>query len=63
MPKLLRVYRVAEILDCTKRNIYMLIESQALQAVRLGARGIRITNESLQEYLKKFANNHQKDSF
>lgn len=59
MGKLLRVYRVAELLDCSKRYIYALIESGKLDMVRLGPRGIRITSESLQIYLKNHQNNSQ----
>lgn len=53
MGKLLRVYRVAEILDCCKSQIYALIKSGDLSVVRLGERGIRIKEYSVQEYLRK----------
>jgi excisionase family DNA binding protein len=51
MTKLLRVYRVAELLDCSKSQVYAMIQRQELCAVRLGERGIRITLKSLDNYL------------
>jgi excisionase family DNA binding protein len=51
MGKLLRVHRVAEILDCCKSQIYRMVQRNELTAIRLGPRGIRITAKSLEDYL------------
>lgn len=53
MPKLLKIWRVAEILDCTKQHVYHMIRDGEIVAVKLGLRGIRITQESVSNYLQK----------
>ena len=55
MGKLLHVWRVAEILACSKRTIYRLLQDRKLLAIKLGHRGIRITQESVEDYQR---NNH-----
>ena len=55
MGKLLHVWRVAEMLSCSKRTIYRLHHDDKLLAVKLGRRGIRITEESVIDYQR---NNH-----
>lgn len=53
MGKLLRVYRVAAILDCSKSQVYVLVQRGDLIAVRLGPRGIRITAKSVDEFMAR----------
>ena len=55
MGKLLHVWRVAEMLSCSKRTIYRLLHDDKLLAVKLGRRRIRITMESVIDYQ---SNNH-----
>jgi excisionase family DNA binding protein len=49
----MRIWRVAELLDCSKGFVYGLIKKGDLAVVRLGARGLRVKKDSLQEYLSK----------
>lgn len=53
MSKLLQIWRVAEILDCSKRFVYLLIESGELKSVRLGARGLRVISQSVEKYIEE----------
>jgi len=49
----MRIWRVAELLDCSKGFIYGLIKKGHLEAIRLGPRGLRVKKDSLEEYLAK----------
>jgi excisionase family DNA binding protein len=49
--KLIHVRRAAQIISCTERHIYNMIKSGMLKAVKLGLRGIRITQESINNFL------------
>ncbi len=51
--KLLRVYRIARMLDISKKRVYSLVTEGKLEAVRLGPRQTRITKESLDRYLQR----------
>lgn len=51
MSKLLQIWKVAERLDCSKRYVYTLIELGRLRVVRLGKRGLRVTQESLDKLI------------
>lgn len=53
MTKLLQIKRVAEALDCSKRMVYTLIEIGELKCIRLGIRGLRVDQRSLQDYLER----------
>ncbi|MCX7765725.1 MAG: helix-turn-helix domain-containing protein [Candidatus Sumerlaeia bacterium] len=51
--ELMRVDRVARILDVTKKRVYNLIAEGKLEAVKLGPRQTRITRESLESYINR----------
>ena len=53
MTELLRVYRVAKILDVTKKRVYNLIQEGKLEAIKLGPRQTRITRQSLEDYVER----------
>ena len=53
MEQLLRVPRVAKLLDVSKKRIYNLIHEGKLEAVNLGVRQTRITRESLEAYVER----------
>ena len=47
-PRLLKVQTVAEdYMDCSKRTVWQLIASGALEAVKLGPRTTRVTESSV----------------
>jgi excisionase family DNA binding protein len=50
--RLLYTHRVAKVLDCSRPMVYKLIYKGKLKAVRIGTRGIRISEASLREYIK-----------
>lgn len=51
--ELIRVDRVARILDVTKKRVYNLIAEGKLEAVKLGPRQTRVTRDSLESYLNR----------
>ncbi len=51
--ELIRVDRVARILDVTKKRVYNLIAEGKLEAVKLGPRQTRVTKDSLESYLNR----------
>ena len=53
MEQLIRVPRVAKLLDVSKKRIYNLIQEGKLEAVNLGIRQTRITRESLEVYVER----------
>ena len=53
MSELYRVARVARILDCTRKQVYLLIQKGRLEAVRLGPRQIRITREAIEQLIRE----------
>ena len=53
MEQLIRVPRVAKLLDVSKKRIYNLIAEGKLEAVNLGIRQTRITRESLEAYVER----------
>ncbi|KPL08201.1 hypothetical protein AMJ85_08635 [candidate division BRC1 bacterium SM23_51] len=53
MEQLLRVPRVAKLLDVSKKRVYNLIQEGKLEAVNLGIRQTRITRESLEAYVER----------
>jgi excisionase family DNA binding protein len=53
MDRLLYIHRVAKALDCTRPMVYKLIYERKLKAVRIGKRGIRISEASLQRFLEE----------
>ena len=50
---LLYVATVAKRLSCSKQYIYNLIENGSLQVIRLGPRGIRISEAELEKFIKE----------
>ena len=53
MEQLLRIYRVARILDCTPKNVYNLVKAGRLESVRLRPRQMRVTASSLNRYIRE----------
>jgi len=53
MEQLIRINRVAKLLDVTKKRIYNLVQEGKLEAVNLGVRQMRITRESLERYIER----------
>lgn len=51
MEELWRVYRVAKLLDVSKKRIYQMVQEGKLDAVRLGPRSMRITRESIDRFV------------
>ena len=49
--RLLYVHRVAKILDCSRPMVYKLLYEGKIKAVRIGKRGLRISETSLQKFL------------
>jgi len=49
---LLFVHTVAERLNCSKQYVYNLIENGRLQIIRLGPRGIRVSEFELEEFIR-----------
>lgn len=53
MEQLLRVPRVAKLLDVSKKRVYNLIQEGKLEAINLGVRQTRVTRESLEAYVER----------
>ncbi|MFC1855430.1 helix-turn-helix domain-containing protein [Thermodesulfobacteriota bacterium] len=53
MEKLLYIHRVADMLDCSRPMVYKLIYEGKIKAIRLGKRGIRISEPSLEAFLEE----------
>ena len=51
MAELWRVYRVAKLLDVSKKRIYQMVQEGKIEAVRLGPRSMRITRESIERFI------------
>ncbi len=51
--ELWRVYRVAKLLDVSKKRIYQMVQEGKLDAVRLGPRSMRITRESINRFVEQ----------
>jgi excisionase family DNA binding protein len=43
----------AKILGCSKSMVFVLIQRGELEAYRIGLRGVRVSESSVNEYLKK----------
>jgi excisionase family DNA binding protein len=50
--KYLTMQVVAETLSCTERHVYDLIVEGSLKAIKIGGRAVRISEESLEEFIK-----------
>ena len=53
MAELWRVYRVAKLLDVSKKRIYQMVQEGKIDAVRLGPRSMRITRESIDQFISR----------
>jgi excisionase family DNA binding protein len=51
--ELWRVYRVAKLLDVSKKRIYQMVQEGKIDAVRLGPRSMRITRESIDRFVEQ----------
>ena len=49
----MRVHNVAQLLDCSRKNVYNMIRDGKLEAVRLGPRQIRVPRQAVEELLNK----------
>jgi len=50
--KLMYIHRVAKVLDCSRPMVYKLIYEGKIKAVRIGKRGLRISEESLNGFIE-----------
>jgi len=48
-----RVWRVAKFLDCSRDHVYDLVSSGELISVKIGIKGVRVSQESLDNFLIK----------
>lgn len=51
LAELWRVYRVAKLLDVSRKRIYQMVQEGKLDAVRLGPRSMRITRDSIDRFV------------
>lgn len=51
--KYITIRKVAEILSCTERHIYDLIVAGSLQAIKVGSRAVRVSEQSLCKFIEK----------
>jgi excisionase family DNA binding protein len=49
--KYIKVQSVAETLSCTDQYVYMLVQQGSLKAIKIGERALRISEQSLQEFI------------
>lgn len=49
----LRPHRVANFLDCSRQHVYDLVREGELEAIRLGPRDMRISEQSVERFIKK----------
>jgi excisionase family DNA binding protein len=61
MPELWRVYRVAKVLDVSKKRIYQMVHEGKLDAVRLGPRSMRVTRESIDRFISEGRTKNRED--
>jgi excisionase family DNA binding protein len=47
------VKRAALALCCTEKHIYQLIKDGKIEAIRLGKRGLRVSRNSVDEFIRK----------
>ncbi len=53
MDRLLYIHKVAKLLDCSRPMVYELIYDGKLKAIRIGKRGLRISQTSLCDFLEE----------
>ena len=61
MPELWRVYRVAKLLDVSKKRVYQMVQEGKIAAVRLGPRSMRITRESIDKFITEGAKKNREE--
>ena len=61
MPELWRVYRVAKLLDVSKKRVYQMVHEGKINAVRLGPRSMRITRESIDTFIAEGAKKNREE--
>jgi excisionase family DNA binding protein len=47
----IRVWRVAKFLDCSRDHVYDLVSSGELAAMKIGVKGLRVSQESLDTFI------------
>lgn len=50
--KLIYVKTAAQMLCCTERHVYNMIQEGRLEAVRVGPRGMRVKKSSVDQYIR-----------
>lgn len=53
MGGLIQIHIVANRLSCTKKFVYSLIQDGKLTAIRLGPRGLRVKEDSLNQFIRE----------
>lgn len=53
MSKLLKVMEVAELLRISRSLAFQLVQQGDIPSVRIGERALRVSEEALEEYLRK----------
>ncbi|HOE63382.1 MAG TPA: helix-turn-helix domain-containing protein [Candidatus Sumerlaeota bacterium] len=53
MTELLRVKKVSDILDCSRKFVYQLVSEGKLSALRMSPRNMRILKDSLDNYINE----------
>ena len=61
MPDLWRVYRVAKLLDVSKKRVYQMVHEGKIDAVRLGPRSMRITRASIDKFINEGAKKNREE--
>ena len=51
--KYLTLHVVADLLSCTERHIYDLIAEGSLMAIKVGSRSVRVSEQSLKDFIEK----------
>jgi len=51
--KYLTLHVVADLLSCTERHIYDLIAEGSLTAIKVGSRSVRVSEQSLKDFIEK----------
>jgi excisionase family DNA binding protein len=49
----IRVWRVAQFLDCSRDHVYDMVRDGELVGLKIGAKGLRVSQESLDTFLVK----------
>ncbi len=52
------VRQAATVIECTEKHVYNMIHLGRLEALRIGLRGLRVSRESISNYLSKGKGNY-----